>query len=134
MAALYGPNHPDIRWELALPDEPVSALWDGDMVKRALINFVDNAVAAVEGRGGIQLSLAVEGQSLRFDVADDGTGVPETDRERLFEPYFSTKRKGTGLGLAIVRRIAQDHGGDARYQPLTPGSRFSLILPKAGKG
>jgi nitrogen fixation/metabolism regulation signal transduction histidine kinase len=134
VAALYGPNHPDIRWELALPDEPVSALWDGDMVKRALINFVDNAVAAVEGRGGIQLSLAVEGQSLRFDVADDGTGVPETDRERLFEPYFSTKRKGTGLGLAIVRRIAQDHGGDARYQPLAPGSRFSLILPKAGKG
>ncbi len=134
VAALYGPNHPNIRWELALPGEPVSALWDGDMVKRALINFVDNAVAAVEGKGVVSLSLAVEGTSLRFDVADDGAGVPEADRERLFEPYFSTKRKGTGLGLAIVRRIAQDHGGDARYQPLEPGSRFSLILPKAGKG
>ena len=134
VAALYRPNHPDIRWELALPEEPVSALWDGDMVKRALINFVDNAVAAVEGKGVVHLSLGVEGNSLRFDVADDGAGVPETDRERLFEPYFSTKRKGTGLGLAIVRRIAQDHGGDARYQPLQPGSRFSLILPKAGKG
>lgn len=133
VAALYGPNHPDIRWELALPEEPVSALWDGDMVKRALINFVDNAVAAVEGKGVVHLSLAVEGSSLRFDVADDGAGVPETDRERLFEPYFSTKRKGTGLGLAIVRRIAQDHGGDARYQPQTPGSRFSLTLPTAGK-
>jgi len=134
VAALYGPNHPDIRWELALPEEPVSALWDGDMVKRALINFVDNAVAAVEGKGVVSLSLAVAGTSLRFDVADDGAGVPEADRERLFEPYFSTKRKGTGLGLAIVRRIAQDHGGDARYQPLEPGSRFSLELPKAGKG
>ncbi len=131
VAALYGPNHPEIRWVLRLPDTPVSALWDGDMVKRALINYVDNAVAAVEGRGSVRLSLSVEGEALRFDVVDDGAGVPEADRGRLFEPYFSTKRKGTGLGLAIVRRIAHDHGGDARYQPLEPGSRFSLILPKA---
>jgi len=57
--------------------------------------------------------------------------VPEADRERLFEPYFSTKRKGTGLGLAIVRRIAQDHGGDARYEPLAAGSRFTVVLPRA---
>ncbi len=143
VAALYGPNHPEIQWELRLPEDPVSALWDGDMVKRALINYVDNAVAAVEGRGAeaaaegkgaIQLSLSVEGDALRFDVVDGGVGVPEADRPRLFEPYFSTKRKGTGLGLAIVRRIAQDHGGDARYEPLQPGSRFSLVLPKGGKG
>jgi two-component system nitrogen regulation sensor histidine kinase NtrY len=116
-----------------LPDEPLAALWDGDMVKGALINFVDNAVAAEEGKGAIQLSLTVEGESLRFDVTDDGAGVPEADRERLFEPYFSTKRKGTGLGLAIVRRIAQDHGGEAHYESMSPGSRFSLVLPKAGK-
>jgi nitrogen fixation/metabolism regulation signal transduction histidine kinase len=135
VAALYLPNHPEIQWELHLPEVPVSALWDGDMVKRALINYVDNAVAAlVEGKGSVQLSLAEEGASLRFDVLDGGVGVPEADRGRLFEPYFSTKRKGTGLGLAIVRRIAQDHGGDARYEPLDPGSRFSLVLPKAGKG
>ena len=132
VAALYGPNHPEIRWELLLPETSVSAVWDGDMVKRALINFVDNAVAAVAGKGSVQLSLSQEGESLRFDVADSGAGVPEADRERLFEPYFSTKRKGSGLGLAIVRRIAQDHGGDARYQPLEPGSRFSLVLPKSG--
>jgi len=130
VAALYGPNYPEIRWELSLPDTPVSALWDGDLVKGALINFVDNAVAAVEGRGAIQLSLSEEGGALRFDVVDGGAGVPEADRERLFEPYFSTKRKGTGLGLAIVRRIAQDHGGDARYEPLASGSRFSLVLPR----
>jgi two-component system nitrogen regulation sensor histidine kinase NtrY len=147
VAALYGPNHPDISWDIRLPGHPVSALWDGDMVKRALINYVDNAIAALEGRapgaaaedrlavpkGTIQLALFEEGENLRFDVVDGGAGVPEPDRERLFDPYFSTKRKGTGLGLAIVRRIAQDHGGDARYEPLDPGSRFSLILPKAGR-
>ncbi len=141
VAALYGPNHPEIHWELQLPEAPVSALWDGDMVKRALINYVDNALAALEGRGAraeeggrglVRLSLAQELDSLRFEVVDDGSGVPEADRERLFEPYFSTKRKGTGLGLAIVRRIAQDHGGDVRYEPLSNGSRFSLVLPRAG--
>jgi len=140
VAALYGPNHPEIQWELRLPGEPVSALWDGDMVKRALVNLVDNALAATEAlgsgslaeaKGSIQLSLAAEGEALRFAVADNGGGVPEADRERLFEPYFSTKRKGTGLGLAIVRRIAQDHGGEVRYEPLEPGSRFSLVLPRA---
>jgi two-component system nitrogen regulation sensor histidine kinase NtrY len=145
VAALYGPNHPEIHWELRLPEAPVSALWDGDMVKRALINYVDNAVAAMEGRGAVAaqegrdagagpgtifLSLAEEGAALRFDVVDQGAGVPEADRSRLFDPYFSTKRKGTGLGLAIVRRIAQDHGGEARYQPLESGSRFSLVLPR----
>jgi nitrogen fixation/metabolism regulation signal transduction histidine kinase len=133
VAALYEPNHPEIRWTLTLPGVTPAVLWDGDMVKRALINLVDNAVAAVDGRGTVGLTLRVEPQGLCFEVADDGTGVPEGDRERLFEPYFSTKRKGTGLGLAIVRRIAQDHGGDARFEPLEPGSRFSLVLPKAAK-
>ena len=135
--ALYEPNHPEIRWSLAFPPGPLAAVWDADMVKRALINLVDNAVAALEGGGAVAapgggivaLTLAAEAGGFRFDVEDDGAGVPEADRERLFEPYFSTKRKGTGLGLAIVRRIAQDHGGDARYEPLDPGSRFSLLLP-----
>jgi len=55
--------------------------------------------------------------------------VPEENRPHLFEPYFSTKQKGTGLGLAIVRRIALDHGGEARHEPLEQGSLFSLDLP-----
>ena len=129
--ALYEPNHPGIRWQLEAPETAGSARWDADMVKRALINLVDNALAALEGQPGtVTLSLSVEGEHFRFEIADDGPGVPEADRERLFEPYFSTKRKGTGLGLAIVRRIAQDHGGDARYEPLDPGSRFSVVLPR----
>ena len=132
--ALYEPNHPGIQWSIRFQLEPLGVLWDGDMVKRALINLVDNAVAAMDGQGAVSLSLTGEEGTLRFDVEDDGTGVPESDRDRLFEPYFSTKWKGTGLGLAIVRRIAQDHGGDARYEPLARGSRFSLILPRAGKG
>jgi two-component system, NtrC family, nitrogen regulation sensor histidine kinase NtrY len=127
--ALYAPAHVNVQMMLELPETTMTVCWDGDMVKRALINLVDNAISAMEGRGQLRLRLRLEGGRVHLDVEDDGSGVPETDRERLFEPYFSTKRKGTGLGLAIVRRIAQDHGGEARYEPLEQGSRFSLELP-----
>ncbi len=128
--ALYAPTHPHIAFDLTLADGPLQVRWDADMVKRALINFVDNAVGALDGKGTIRLSLKLEGERVHLEVEDDGPGVPSEIRERLFEPYFSTKRKGTGLGLAIVRRIAQDHGGEAHYQPISPGSRFSLVLPQ----
>lgn len=127
--ALYAPVHPDIQFETQLPDRPVEVSWDGDMVRRALINLVDNAVSAVEDRGRIRLALVPEGRRIRMEVEDDGAGVQAEARDRLFEPYFSTKRKGTGLGLAIVRRIAQDHGGEAAYHPLERGSLFTLELP-----
>jgi two-component system, NtrC family, nitrogen regulation sensor histidine kinase NtrY len=131
--ALYAPVHPRIRFELSLPDNPVEARWDSDMVRRALINLVDNAVSAIEGPGTIRLSLTVDGHRVQMQVQDSGSGVPEEDRDRLFEPYFSTKKKGTGLGLAIVRRIAQDHGGDASYEALPQGSMFCLELPMGRK-
>lgn len=126
--ALYRPTQKDIAWELELPARPLPVFWDGDMVKRALINFVDNALGTLQGGGRIRLSVDEDGEFLRLIVEDDGPGVPEADRERLFEPYFSTKRKGTGLGLAIVRRIAEDHGGEAFFEALPKGSRFGLRL------
>ncbi len=135
VAALYKPNHPKVAWEVVVPDQPLAATWDGDMVKRALINYVDNALGALEGesgeaRGTVRILLQVEGDRARLAVEDDGPGVAPENRERLFEPAFTTKRKGSGLGLAIVRRIAQDHGGEVGYAPLTPGSRFTLELPR----
>jgi two-component system nitrogen regulation sensor histidine kinase NtrY len=125
---LYEPTHPGITFHLDLPG-PLEAQWDGDMVKRALINMVDNAIGALDGRGNIRVALTPSGLLARLDVADDGPGVPEQDRKHLFEPYFSTKQRGTGLGLAIVRRIAEDHHGEARFEPLEQGSLFSLLLP-----
>ncbi|HJW31993.1 MAG TPA: ATP-binding protein [Holophagaceae bacterium] len=135
VAALYKPNHPKVSWEVVVPDQPLAATWDGDMVKRALINYVDNALGALEGeqgeaRGTVRIRLQVEGDRALLAVEDDGPGVAPENRERLFEPAFTTKRKGSGLGLAIVRRIAQDHGGEVGYAPLAPGSRFTLELPR----
>ena len=127
--ALYMPTHHEIQWELDLPEGTMEAHWDRDMVKRALINMVDNAIGALDGGGRVRVALHLDGPTARLDVQDNGAGVPEESRKHLFEPYFSTKQKGTGLGLAIVRRIAQDHAGDVRYEPLEPGSLFSLLLP-----
>jgi two-component system nitrogen regulation sensor histidine kinase NtrY len=138
--ALYIPTHARIAWELELPDRRLEVCWDPDMVKRALINMVDNAIGALESQGGdpkapagrIRVVLRQDGGSAHLEVEDDGPGVPEASRAHLFDPYFSTKQRGTGLGLAIVRRIADDHGGQAHYQALEPGSRFSLVLPLRG--
>jgi len=66
----------------------------------------------------------------RIEVADTGPGIPPEDRDRLFLPYFSTKRRGTGLGLAIVHRIVQEHHGTIAVEDNQPrGSRFVIELP-----
>ena len=134
VASLYGPNHPNLSWRVEIPPGPMPVTWDADLVKGALINLVDNAVGSLEGReaGTVALRLLPHNGDYALLVEDDGPGVPEEARGRLFEPYFSTKRKGTGLGLAIVRRTAEDHGGDVNYEPLAPGSRFVMRLPARG--
>ena len=130
--ALFVPTHVRIRWDLDLPEAPLAACWDGDMVKRALINLVDNAIGALASQPcaspRIRVELRQDGPVAHLAVEDNGPGVPEESRTHLFDPYFSTKQKGTGLGLAIVRRIAEDHGGEAAYQPLEQGSCFRITL------
>jgi two-component system, NtrC family, nitrogen regulation sensor histidine kinase NtrY len=105
---------------------------DPDHMKRALINLVDNAVTAVGEAGTICLRtrhLADEGK-VRLEVTDTGPGIPAEDRERLFLPYFSTKKSGTGLGLAIVYRVVAEHGGAIRVEENHPrGTRMIMEFP-----
>jgi two-component system nitrogen regulation sensor histidine kinase NtrY len=93
---------------------------------------VDNAIEATEKRGTVVISTEFDrGQGrVRLGVADDGPGIPAGDRERLFVPHFSTKRRGSGLGLAIVSRIVQEHQGVIRVEENRPrGARFVVELP-----
>lgn len=105
---------------------------DRDQIKRMMINLLENAVAAIEGKGEIEIETVYDDSIdvVRITVSDNGCGIPPDDKPRLFEPYFSTKKSGTGLGLAIVSRIVSDHNGYIRVQDNEPrGTRFIIELP-----
>jgi two-component system nitrogen regulation sensor histidine kinase NtrY len=94
------------------------ARFDRRLISQALTNIVKNASEAiaavpqtVRGRGRIRVSAAREGEFVVIDVIDNGIGLPKENRNRLLEPYVTTREKGTGLGLAIVGRILEEHGG-----------------------
>ncbi|MBI1875567.1 MAG: HAMP domain-containing protein [Acidobacteria bacterium] len=105
---------------------------DPEQIRRVLINLVDNAVEAMNRKGTIWIETAHDAAHglARIIVADDGPGIPAADRDKLFMPYYSTKRRGSGLGLAIVRRIVSEHGGTIEVADNVPhGTRFTIELP-----
>ena len=109
---------------------------DSDAIKRALANLVDNAAEAMADSltREIQISttLVTSRDAVEILVADTGHGVTQELKEKLFLPYFSTKKRGTGLGLAIVSRIVEDHRGSIRVEENQPvGTRFVVELPLA---
>ncbi|MDD2902321.1 MAG: ATP-binding protein [Syntrophales bacterium] len=113
------------------PDLPILLL-DREQMKRVLLNLMDNALAAIQGPGRIDISLKGDAarEMVELTVADTGSGIPERDRVRIFEPYFSTKRGGTGLGLAIVNSIVAEHHGQIRVENNLPqGTRVVIDIP-----
>jgi C4-dicarboxylate-specific signal transduction histidine kinase len=110
---------------------------DKMLIRRVLANLVENAIhAAAEVAREPEVSIAVETRNgaAVVTVDDNGPGVPQEARERVFDPYMTTKEHGTGLGLAIVRKIVLDHGGDVHVaegpSPLG-GARLEVTLPTA---
>jgi len=126
--------------ELVPPSLPVTVRADKLLLKRVLANLVENGVhagAEAGGSGRVVVSWRAEptGDAVTITVDDSGKGVPEAERERIFEPYVTTKQTGTGLGLAIARKIALEHGGElaiAPERPPTGGARFVITLPLRG--
>jgi two-component system, NtrC family, nitrogen regulation sensor histidine kinase NtrY len=107
---------------------------DNEAIKRAVANLVDNAAEASQNslvrEIEIATALVASRDAVEITVADTGHGVTRELKERLFLPYFSTKRRGTGLGLAIVSRIVEDHHGSIRVEENQPvGARFIIELP-----
>jgi len=129
---MYQEGHKNIRFISRLDEEIPLFPFDGEQIRRCLINLLDNAVAVLPGGGTISVELErdKENDTVLLKVADDGPGVSREDKQKLFEPYFSTKKSGTGLGLAIVSTIMADHGGSARVEDNKPsGAVFILDLP-----
>ena len=129
---LYSEAHRKVEFRFVADDTLPELLLDRDQIKRVLINLLENAVAAVEENGSVNIesSYNPELNMASFTVADSGHGISKEDRPRLFEPYFSTKKSGTGLGLAIVNTIITDHHGFIRVRDNEPqGSRFIIEFP-----
>jgi two-component system nitrogen regulation sensor histidine kinase NtrY len=130
--SLYDGLFPGIELERRLASDLPALRLDFDQMKRAIINLVDNAVEATDGRGRIQIATEYDRGAgrVRLVVTDDGPGIDPADRDQLFVPHFSTKKRGSGLGLAIVSRIVQEHLGTIRVEEHEPrGARFVIELP-----
>ena len=132
--ALYKEGHEDIRFSLQIEGNlplPVLSL-DRQQIKQAMINLVDNAISASRGKGNIEIRLTHNpiAEKIRIIVSDDGPGITDKDKSRLFEPDFSTKKTGMGLGLTIVNTIVAEHHGTIRVEDRPPrGARFVITLP-----
>ncbi|MEM9801719.1 MAG: ATP-binding protein [Planctomycetota bacterium] len=108
---------------------------DPDELQRALVNLVSNAIEAmVDGGGEIVGDVARVGEDVEITIRDTGRGIDDAVRERLFEPYFTTRSSGTGLGLAIVRRVVEDLGGSISLEnaPEGGGAIATIRLPHYG--
>jgi two-component system nitrogen regulation sensor histidine kinase NtrY len=130
--ALYDGLFTDVRFERRFASDVPLVRLDGEQIRRVVINLVDNAIEAMERSGCILIETCrdVPNNVVRLVVADDGPGIPRGEREKLFLPYYSTKRRGSGLGLAIVRRIIAEHGGSIEVGDNAPrGTRFTIELP-----
>lgn len=115
------------------PDLPM-VMADGEAIKRAIANLVDNAAEALQDSMvkeiEITTALVASRDAVEITVSDTGHGVTRELKEKLFLPYFSTKKRGTGLGLAIVSRVVEDHHGSIRVEENQPiGARFIVELP-----
>jgi two-component system nitrogen regulation sensor histidine kinase NtrY len=143
---LWRVGNPAMTIAETLPVEPVPARFDRRLISQALTNVVKNATEAIEavpvaerGQGRIEVNLArEEGGRIVIDVIDNGKGLPADQRQKLLEPYMTTREGGTGLGLAIVGKILEDHGGGIELLDRPDaaggarGARIRLWFPEAG--
>ena len=125
------------------PDDLWSAEFDPGQMSQALSNILLNAIQVMPAGGTItvggsnirlranEVPPLKEGPYVRLFIEDEGPGIPETDRERVFHPYFTTKESGTGLGLATAYSVVQRHGGHIGIGDSRRGARFEIYLPAA---
>ena len=131
VVGLFRHSHSNIAWDLEIPEPLPELPLDGEALHRAFINILANAAEALNSKPSADPRVRVGAvyvpalHHVRIDVADNGPGLTEEERSRLFEPYFSRKRGGTGLGLTIVRSIVSDHRG---YVRAGGGERGGTVL------
>lgn len=120
----------DVHVESDLPDRPVMARVDSDLLKQALLNVVLNGAQAMAEGGNLKVRLAEDGRMARLSVHDQGGGIPDDVRDKIFDLYFTTKKDGSGIGLAMTYRIVELHNGSIEVESdATHGTTFILRFP-----
>jgi two-component system nitrogen regulation sensor histidine kinase NtrY len=131
-------DNPDVKFALSAEGKVPEMLLDPEQIRGVVINVLNNAVAAVRSQSGaegplVSVLVAFDRMTSRatIEISDNGPGVPAADKNRIFEPYFTTKKGGTGLGLAIVSSVISDHQGEVRIFDNPPsGTKFVVSLPQ----
>jgi len=124
-----------LKYHVELPDGPVKASLDWNLVQRAVSNLVDNAINYTPPGGEVDLRVFENNRSLVIEVSDTGPGIPDGEEKRIFEAYSrcgkTSRIKGSGLGLAVVKAVAESHGGRAELESVEgKGSLFRMVYPR----
>lgn len=122
-------NLQDVSLNVSIPDSGVIADLDANQLQQVLYNLLFNALDALPSGGRVEVSVDRDGGRAVLRVADNGPGLPQEVRDRLFEPFVSTKDSGMGLGLSICRRIIESHGGAIVSETTGSGASFVVRLP-----
>jgi two-component system nitrogen regulation sensor histidine kinase NtrY len=135
-------GHPEIAYSVNLPAQPLTGKFDARLIAQVITNLVKNATEAITALppdkrepAAVTVDGYAEDGSIVIDILDTGIGLPAEGRQRLLEPYVTTREKGTGLGLAIVRKIIEDHHGRIELLDRADGERGALVrvrLPTIG--
>ena len=122
---------PTFNIELIVESELPSIYADKMQMKQTFVNLIQNAMqACVPGQGKLTITVGTNDSSFSIAFKDNGSGIKAEDMSKIFEPYFTTKRKGTGLGLAVVKRIVENHGGEIAVASQSPGgTTVTISLP-----
>ena len=142
---LQSEARPNVEFRMQVPSDPVPLHADRGLLNQCLTNLLQNAFDAIDGRYErdgteapapvLDIRLTVGHRNYRLAIDDNGIGLPKDDRDRLTDPYVTTRSKGTGLGLAIVKKIVEQHGGELTLGDASPetgldGAHIGIRLPK----
>ncbi|MHB8859559.1 MAG: sensor histidine kinase [Thermoleophilia bacterium] len=123
----------NITFALDSEEEKIILRADPAQLERVFVNLFTNAIAAMDGAGQLAVRIEPGENSVTIYVSDTGKGIPEEDRDKVFDPFFTKKDKGTGLGLAIVMNVINKHGGEISVvSQENMGTVFEIELPRKG--
>jgi len=131
-----GPSSDAVKVEIQIAPEAATVRADARLLRQALVNLFLNAHQAMPHGGLLDVRASRRGEdgAARAEIAirDSGPGIPAASREKIFQPFFTTKAMGTGLGLAVAKRIIEGHGGTLALADAASGAEFQLLLPIEG--